>query len=170
MSLVKVFIAGSRSVSRLDDALKQRLDRIVAEQHEVLVGDANGADRAVQQYLADRQYQTVTVYCTGGHCRNNVGGWKTVPVEAPAGVRGGFDFYAAKDREMAAHATHGLMLWDGESRGTLTNIKNLVRDNRPVVVYLSAAKAFLNLKTPADLDVLIAQAGSSAGHEVRRHA
>ncbi|OFV92275.1 MAG: hypothetical protein A3H95_04135 [Acidobacteria bacterium RIFCSPLOWO2_02_FULL_64_15] len=170
MAPVKVFIAGSRSVSRLNDALKQRLDRIVAEQHEVLVGDANGADRAVQQYLADRQYRTVTVYCTGGRCRNNVGGWSTLPVEPPAGVRAGFDFYAAKDREMAVHATHGLMLWDGESRGTLTNIKNLVRNNKPVVVYLSAAKTFLNLKTPADLDVLLAQAGSSAGHEVRRRA
>ena len=39
---VKVFIAGSRALSRLNDALRQRLGRIVEEGHDVLVGDASG--------------------------------------------------------------------------------------------------------------------------------
>ena len=43
--MVKVFIAGSRAISRLSEPLRERLDRIVAEGHEVPVGDANGADR-----------------------------------------------------------------------------------------------------------------------------
>ena len=137
----------------------------------MLVGDANGADRIVQQYLADRQYQNVTVYCSGNRCRNNVGQWTTIAIAPPPGVHGGFDFYAAKDREMATHATHGLMLWDGESRGTLTNVKNLVRNNKPVVVYLSPAKSFVTLKTAADVDALLAQViAPFAKHEVRRHA
>ena len=170
MSAVRVFIAGSRAISRLNESLRLRLDRIMAEGHEVLVGDANGADRIVQQYLADRRYRDVTVYCTGGRCRNNVGSWVTAAISPPAGVHGGADFYAVKDREMAANATHGLMLWDGESRGTLTNIKNLMRDRKPVVVYLSPSKTFLTIKTATDLDALLAQATPSARHEVRRHA
>ena len=71
---------------------------------------------------------------------------------------------------MAANATHGLMLWDGESRGTLTNIKNLVRDGKPVVVYFSPSKTFLTIKNATDLDALLAQASPTAGHEVRRQA
>ncbi len=170
MSSVKVFIAGSRAISRLNESLRLRLDRIIAEGHEVLVGDANGADRIVQQYLADRRYRDVTVYCTGERCRNNVGVWVTAAISPPAGVRGGADFYAVKDREMAANATHGLMLWDGESRGTLTNIKNLVRDRKPVVVYFSPSKTFLTIKTATDLDALLAQATPTAKPEIRRHA
>lgn len=170
MSSVKVFIAGSRAISRLNESLRARLDRIIAEGHAVLVGDANGADRIVQQYLADRHYRDVTVYCTGGRCRNNVGSWVTAAIAPPAGIHGGADFYAVKDREMAATATHGLMLWDGESRGTLTNIKNLVRDRKPVVVYFSPSKTFLTVKNAADLDALLAQATPTAGHEVRRQA
>jgi len=154
----RVFIAGSRAVSRLNDVIRVRLDRIIAAGHDVLIGDANGADRAVQQYLADRQYARVTVFCTGLRCRNNVGGWTTQSVAPPAGSRGGFDFYAAKDREMARRATHGLMLWDGESRGTFTNIRTLVRDDKPVVVYVSPTRRFFNVRTPASVDELLSQA------------
>jgi hypothetical protein len=161
MPAVRVFIGGSRAVARLNDALRKRLDRIIAEHHEVLIGDANGADRIVQQYLADHQYRAVTVYCTGGRCRNNLGHWTTNAIAPPASVNGGFDFYAAKDREMAANATHGLMLWDGKSRGTFTNITNLVGHQKPVVVYISPTKSFINVKAPSDVDSLVAQAAYS---------
>lgn len=155
----RVFVAGSRAVSRLNAAIRERLDRIMEAQHDVLIGDANGADRAVQQYLADRKYERVTVFCTGLRCRNNVGQWNTHMVAPPVGVNGGFDFYTAKDREMAARATHGLMLWDGASRGTFANIRNLVLAEKPVVVYVTPTKAFVNVRTSADVDKLPAQAG-----------
>ena len=170
MTPVKVFIAGSRALSRLNDAVRERLDRIIDERHEVLIGDASGADRIVQQYLADRHYRKVTVYCTGGRCRNNVGQWATLAIAPPAGVHNGRGFYTVKDQEMAANATHGLMLWDGESRGTFANIRTLVRGSKPVVVYLSPAKEFVNVKTPGDIDALLTQAQPVARHEVRRRA
>jgi hypothetical protein len=161
MADVKVFIAGSRAVSRLNDAIRERLDRVMSEHHGVLIGDANGADRAVQQYLSDRRYRDVTVFCTGTRCRNNVGKWRTMSVAPPQGVHSGFEFYAVKDREMASCATHGLMLWDGESRGTFTNIGNLVLHNKPVVVYLSPTRTFVTVKTQGDVDQLLAQAAPS---------
>ena len=162
MPPIKVFIAGSRSLTRLNDALRERLDRIVSEGHEVLVGDASGADKAVQTFFAERHYRHVTVFCTGGRCRNNVAGWPVVAVAPPAGAHSGFDFYAAKDREMASVATHGLMVWDGESRGTFTNIRNLVAAGKPAVVYLSPDRTFVTVKSAEDLDALRSRAGSVA--------
>lgn len=67
-------------------------------------------------------------------------------VAPPHGVHSGFEFYAVKDLEMASGATHGRILWDGESRGTFTNIENLVRAHR-AVVYLSPARTFVTVKT-----------------------
>jgi hypothetical protein len=170
MADVKVFIAGSRAVSRLNDAIRERLDRVMSEHHGVLIGDANGADRAVQQYLSDRGYRDVTVFTTGTRCRNNVGGWRTMAVAPPQGVHSGFDFYAVKDREMASCATHGLMLWDGQSRGTFTNIRNLILLNKPVVVYLSPGGTFVAVKTEADVDQLLAQTSPSSKQAVTRPA
>lgn len=65
----------------------------------ILVGDANGADRAVQQYLGEKGYRNVIVHCMTNNCRNNVGGWPTREVLPPKGARG-FAYYAAKDQAM----------------------------------------------------------------------
>ena len=83
------------------------------------VGDANGADKAIQRYLADRSYPNALVHCMKDHCRNTVGNWPTREVAAPRGARG-FDYYSLKDRAMAETAEYGLMLWDGKSKGTST--------------------------------------------------
>jgi hypothetical protein len=162
---VKVFVAGSRALTRLNEALRQRLDRIMAGHFAILIGDANGADKAVQVYLAAKRYEKVTVYCTGPRCRNNIGPWPIKTVAPPPGVRSGFEYYAAKDRAMAADASHGLMIWDGESRGTFTSVVNLVAESKPVVLYLEPARSFRHLHTTADLlDVL-----DEATTDVRRH-
>ena len=71
-----VFVAGSRALSKLNAQVKERLDNIVKQNFTVLVGDANGADKAVQRYLAERSYQHVVVYCMD-LCRNNIGNWPT---------------------------------------------------------------------------------------------
>lgn len=162
MAKVKVFIAGSRAITRLTDAIRLRLDRIMAERHTVIVGDANGADKAVQRYLADHRYDNVVVYFTGLRFRNNVGSWPTQSVTPPAGVGAGFEFYAAKDRAMALDATHGLMLWDGTSRGTFANITTMVTAQKPVVVYLDDSQEFVNVRDQADVDTLLSKAKPAA--------
>jgi hypothetical protein len=46
-----VFIGGSRHITRLEAVGRRRLDRIVEKGLPVVIGDANGADKAVQRYL-----------------------------------------------------------------------------------------------------------------------
>src|SRR5271157_1444162 len=105
----KVFVAGSRRLSRLNTDVKSRLDNIMEKGFTVVVGDANGADKAVQQYLAGRGYQQVVVFCMSGKCRNNVGHWPTREIGATPGARG-FAYFSTKDRAMGEEADYGLML------------------------------------------------------------
>ena len=51
-----IFIGGSRHVSKLPPEVRNRLDNIVSLGHQVIVGDANGADRAVQEHLQESHY------------------------------------------------------------------------------------------------------------------
>jgi adenine-specific DNA-methyltransferase len=127
-----VFVAGSRQISRLPAEVKTRLDTMIDKGFQILVGDASGADKAVQRYLADKSYPNVLVHCMKDYCRNNVGSWTRREVAAPRGARG-FDYYSLKDRAMAETAEYGLMLWDGKSKGTINNVVNLSRDHKPVV-------------------------------------
>ncbi|RUV41155.1 putative addiction module antidote protein, partial [Mesorhizobium sp. M5C.F.Ca.IN.020.29.1.1] len=70
-----VFVGGSRHVSRLPSQVKERLDNVRKSGLRVVVGDANGADKAVQKYLVETSYPDVTVFCSGVSCRNNLGNW-----------------------------------------------------------------------------------------------
>ena len=83
-----VFVAGSRQISRLPAEVKSRLDTIIEKGFQILVGDANGADKAVQRYLAYKSYPNVLVHCMKDHCRNNVGNWPTREVAARRGAKG----------------------------------------------------------------------------------
>jgi len=148
--MTKVFIGGSRRSSQLNKDVKRRLDNIIEKGFTVLVGDANGADKAVQRYLASKHHQKVTVFCMAGECRNNLGKWPTRDITAAPGARG-FAYFSTKDRVMVEEADYGLMLWDGKSRGTLTNVVDLVRQGRPVVVYVAPAKVFATLHEPEQL-------------------
>ena len=147
-----VFIGGSRRLSRLNSVIRGRLDNIMERKNAVIIGDANGGDRAVQAYLAERGYRSVTVYCTNADCRNNVGRWPVRSVEATN--QRGFDYYALKDAAMAADAECGFMLWDGKSKGTLFNIRRLLAAGKPVVVYLAADHACHTIRHDAELAAL----------------
>jgi hypothetical protein len=156
-----VFVAGSRQISRLPAEVTSRLDTMIEKGFQILVGDANGADKAAQKYLADKSYPNVLVYCMKDHCRNNVGNWPTREVAAPRGAKG-FDYYSLKDRAMAKAAEYGLMLWDGKSKGTVNNVVNLSRDHKPVVVYVARTREFRTIKSFDDLKGLLAQGDSDS--------
>ena len=165
----KVFIGGSRRILRLDEQVTRRIDRIVEKRLPVLVGDANGIDKAVQEYLRGKGYGLVEVFCSGESCRNNVGGWpvRAVPV---SGKPRGFAFYATKDRAMAEEAAFGLMVWDSESVGTLMNVLRLVRRHKKVVVYVHPEGEFVELKSDNGWNQLVARCAPDLRKRVEREA
>jgi len=152
--MTTVFIGGSRKVARLNEVIRTRLDNIIRGHLAVAVGDANGADKAVQTYLAQQGYRHVTVYCAGATCRNNVGCWPTVHVSVERTSRD-FEYYAQKDARMAEDASCGFMLWDGSSKGTLNNILALLRAGKNCVVYFGPGRECHLLRSLRDLSDLV---------------
>jgi hypothetical protein len=60
--MARVFIGGSRQVTGLEAQVCDRRDRIVAKDLSVLVGDAGGADEAVQRCFRGRGFGNATVF------------------------------------------------------------------------------------------------------------
>jgi hypothetical protein len=154
-----IFIGGSRAVSKLNTAIRERLHDVIEKRCTVLIGDANGGDKAVQQYFADQQYADVIVFCME-NCRNNVGHWPTRNIDPPPGSTG-FSYYSTKDLVMAGEAGCGLMLWDGKSKGTLQNMLKLIAAHKPTLVYFAPTRDFHRLTTEADLQALLARCQKS---------
>lgn len=152
---MNVFIGGSIGISKLNAAIRARLDDFMKRGNAILIGDAKGADKAVQTYLATRDYRKVTVFCTE-ECRNNVGSWPTHSIEPPSKKKDS-SYYAAKDFVMFQKAQCGVMLWDAKSKGTLQNILNLVGAGKRTLVYFAPTKDFQVLANDQDLHVLLAR-------------
>ena len=164
--MTTVFIGGSRAVSRLNTVIRSKLDDLMERGCTIFVGDANGADKAVQSHLADRGYRKVVVYCMED-CRNNLGSWPTKQISKPS-FRKDFAYYVAKDRAMTMDAKCGVMLWDGKSKGTLNNIQNLISMGKKTLVYFGPEKTFQKLLTEQDLRDLLQRCDRASIREAQR--
>ena len=152
-NIVKIFIAGAKSINSLDAFVQKKLMSICQKNYDVVVGDCYGVDSLVQKFYANVGYRNIEIFASNGKARNNVGNWTVHNVPVPAGVRG-FEFYKQKDIAMANTADYGFMIWDGESKGTLNNMINLISRNKPVMVYLINQKKVLTVETTEDLNEL----------------
>ncbi|MCC3459807.1 MAG: hypothetical protein EAZ73_09170 [Oscillatoriales cyanobacterium] len=114
--MTKVLISGSRSIQVLPQEAVESIDRIIAQNFDIIIGDAFGVDNLVQQYLRQRKYQKVVVYYAKYNSfgkPRNTNGYPAVSVNGN---------YEARDKFMCLIADYGLAIWDGCSRGTKANI------------------------------------------------
>ena len=152
----RVFFGGSRNLGRLNSAIRTRLRNLITSGHTVLVGDANGVDKAIQSFFAEEGYRNVVVYCMDGSCRNNVGNWPIVAVDS-GGKKKDFAYFAMKDAKMSLEADYGFMIWDGESKGTLNNVLNLLQLGKSVLLYRSPSREFIQIKCAEDLEPVLSK-------------
>lgn len=151
---MKVFVAGPRTIKKLDENICDKIKNICLKKYEILIGDAEGIDSTVQKFLNSNLYRNVKIYASQGIARNNYGDWKIENVHVDDNVKG-FDFYAKKDLEMAKAADIGFMIWNGKSKGTFNNIINLITHKKEVILYYVVNKKFYHLKQMKDLDIFL---------------
>jgi hypothetical protein len=133
---MKIFISGSISIKELDLRAICRLELIIADGQTVLIGDAFGVDKLVQQYLFEHNYQSVIVYYAGDKIRNNIGNWKTKQIGNNKNLTGRC-MCQLKDTAMIQDADCGLMIWGGKSQGTESNINNMTKLGENITILRS---------------------------------
>lgn len=154
--MTKVFIGGSRRITKLNKDITKKLDDFIQNGFTILVGDANGADKSVQSYLNYRNYENVIVFCMENKCRNNIGNWLIKSTETNLKDKS-FDYYSTKDLGMVKETDHAFMIWDTKSKGTLNNILNLVKEGKTVLVHLSPEKRTYRVRSSSGLKKLLAK-------------
>lgn len=156
-----VFIAGSMNIRKLDRMVKERIDNILNSGLDIVIGDADGADASIQEYLFSKGASKATVFCSGDKPRNNIGAW---PVHAvtTSHAPGSRAFFTAKDLKMAQLADFGLMVWDAKSTGTLSNIIELLQRKKKCVVFVNKEKSFKNIGDIDQFEHLLESMSESA--------
>jgi hypothetical protein len=150
----KIVIGGSRTIKYLQQSVRELIDTLTENNIIILVGDANGADKAVQKYLYEKKYKNVIVYCMNSLCRNNIGHWPLKNIVSSNKIKNA-DYFGTKDLHMALEADFGIMLWDGESKGTFRNVINLLDDNKCIHVYYQPSKCTSLISSSKDFHNLL---------------
>lgn len=140
-----VFISGSSKTQlegeyqrkKLPKAIRSHLNQIIRSKAKVVVGDAPGIDRQVQDYLSKRNYSNVEVYGPGTKVRYAANKkWKTNPIDAPQYEAMSKEWLAAKDIEMTKVSTKGLaVVLDEGAKATRKNVERLIESQKDVYVY-----------------------------------
>lgn len=141
-----VFISGSSKTQtkdsgyyrkRLPDGIKNELNSYMKNGDKIIVGDAPGIDRQVQNYLNKNKYSNVEIYGPGTKVRYTANkNWKTNSIDAPEFEVGSKEWLAKKDIAMTKVADIGLaVVLDEGAKATRKNVERLIEQNKDVKVY-----------------------------------
>ena len=141
-----VFVSGSSKTQtkdspyyrkKLSKEIQNELDRYIASKAKIVVGDAPGIDRQVQQYLNKKKYMNVEVYGPGKAVRYSANNkWKTNPIDASEYEENSKEWLAKKDIVMSNIATEGLaVILDEGAKATRNNIARLNEQNKKTKVF-----------------------------------
>lgn len=151
---MKVFIGGSIGIKDIGQSAATQLQKIMHDSDDVIIGDAGGIDKKVQEYLDSYWYGRVTVYASNGKARNNIGKWEVKNIHVPNGIYGK-EFYTQKDIAMTDECDYGFMIWDGKSKGTFRNILRLIDNRKLCIVCLPHKEEVYSIRWNCDLHKII---------------
>jgi hypothetical protein len=134
---MSIVLGGSRKIDRLPSEIQDLLAAMMNDQETFIVGDAIGSDLAFQKFFLNSKYKAVTVYSSAGYVRNNVGNWPDQLIDSGLKSKSNAT-HAIKDRKMVEIAKLGIMIWDSESAGTLSNVIDLVEQEKECYLWLAA--------------------------------
>lgn len=147
-----VFISGSRHLSHLNLEVKRRLERIISQKFKIIIGDANGIDKAVQKFLHTQSYPNVEIYYTGLQPRNNIAVWSSKRLNTRKYPT--LHDFIERDKKLAQDCDYGFMIWDCKSHGTLRNAYMLTFLEKPFLIFINPYKEFIRI-TPSNQSTII---------------
>jgi len=124
---IRMLICGSIKIKTLNSQVIQYLNQFMRDNVLIVLGDAPGVDALIQSYLAQHKYKRVEIFTASEtkRTRFNLGNWRTIVVEGD---------YTSRDKVMCDRATHGLAIWNGQSKGTKRNIDHLRKQRKQIEV------------------------------------
>lgn len=122
----------------LPKEIQNELDSSMKRKEKIVVGDAPGIDRQVQDYLNAKEYSNVEVYGPGKEVRYSANKkWKTNPIDDPEHEPYSPEWLRKKDEFMTDVADKGLaVILDEGAKATRNNVDRLVKQNKDVKVFM----------------------------------
>jgi hypothetical protein len=123
----KLLLMGSKAFRKqaLPESVARILDAAIARNMKIVVGEAPGANRLFQDYLAAKKYTKVVI----GHAKSiryNAGTWKT---------RQYGEKVSEREKNMIKECDSAIIIWADHSGVIAENLEILKRIGKPVFIY-----------------------------------
>lgn len=131
-----VFISGSISIKTLPSEVIKSFDKIISQNIQVYVGDADGIDTLTQQYFASKNYANVlvcTIYDRPRNIISNIFDIKQVSYDIS--IKSEREKQTLKDSYMTSNTDYSFVIWDGKSKGSYANIKRAFEQGKKLKTY-----------------------------------
>ena len=147
----RLFVSGSSKTQNKDSEyyrknlpkpIRKELKNAMKSGSTILVGDAPGIDRQVQDYLHKKKYKNVEVYSPGTQARYKAGKeWTNHLVNDTKHEPGSKEWLAKKDVAMTNASSRGLaVVLDNGANATRNNVKRLREQGKDAVVYMLSSE------------------------------
>ena len=150
-----VFVSGSISIKTLPSEVIKSFDKIISQNIQVYVGDADGIDMLTQNYLASKSYTNVTVCTIKEHPRNQASNLFNISrVNYDETLKSHREQQTFKDIYMTNNTDYSFVIWDGKSKGSFSNIKRAFKENKKLkIYYMSIDRCLLKEElTPSSIE------------------
>jgi hypothetical protein len=148
---MKLVLAGSRKLAFIPEPVISMLQDHMEAGDTFFIGDAPGVDTTFQQFMVGNYYESVEIFSSAGYVRNNIGKWQEHQIETTLKSKSNA-LHAFKDREMCKLADFGIMIWDQESAGTLSNAIDLLEQEKTCLIYNAVDQEFVRFETVESLN------------------
>lgn len=144
---------------KLPKQVRSQIDERMKRGDRIIVGEAPGVDRQVQDYLKRKGYKNVEVYTSAKDPRYLANKkWKVNSVDASKYEEGSKEWLAEKDKAMTKVADEGIaVILDEGAKATRANIARMIEDYKDVSVYELSKSGKVN---DHSLDKLITENGN----------
>jgi hypothetical protein len=133
---VNIVLGGSRHIEKISSEVLELITDYMGKKYNFLIGDAPGSDSAFQYFFAKEKYQEVKIFSSAGYIRNNIGIWDWELIDSGLKSKSNA-MHAFKDRHMCKLSSSGIMIWDCQSAGTLSNVIDLVRQGKNCFIWVA---------------------------------
>jgi len=133
---MNIVLGGSRNIEKIPTEVLELINDYVGRKYNFLIGDAPGSDSAFQYFFAQEKYRKVKIFSSAGYIRNNIGSWDWELIDSGLKSKSNA-VHAFKDRHMCKLSNFGIMIWDCQSAGTLSNVIDLVRQGKNCFIWVA---------------------------------
>lgn len=138
-----VFISGSIAIKSIPRSVENSINRIMDQNININVGDADGIDSMIQNYCKRKKYFNVTVYSIYSSPRYKAPCFNKKYIIVKSESKRERERQKEKDSAMTIESDFSLVIWDGKSKGSYQNIRRAIENNKKVKVYLQLENQYL---------------------------